>query len=290
MTKVFFFFITLLSLKSFSCEVNTADKLFFVKDTQVTNEQALNFKGCSSEQKDEVLSIIKTLEGTIHTSHLKKMGNFSDVTFTKTRIQITTLNQYLREKLSLESDLFITNINTNGMPLPLGLNQDETLQLKCFNCKEPGNYAMNLEIQSPFNKRTKWGQLKIQRKIQVLKLKDEIRVANETLSPSLFEKAFIFADFPSKYIKDAKELVFYKANRSLSKGHVLLRTDIVPQNIVQRGQDTQVIIKTKHLTLTGAASALRSGSIGQMVELRNKKSKRTFSAKVVDFNKVMVEL
>lgn len=279
-----------MSLKAFSCEIKTADKLFFVKDTEVTNEQALNFNGCSNELKNEVLSILKTLEGTIHTSHLKKMGNFSDVKFSKSRIQITTLNQYLREKLSLESDLFITNINTNGMQLPLGLNQDETLHLKCFNCKEPGNYAMNLEIQSPFNKRTKWGQLKIQRKIQVLKLKDEIRVANETLSPSLFEKAFIFADFPSKYIKDANELVFYKANRSLSKGHILLRTDIVPQNIVQRGQDTQVIIKTKHLTLTGAASALRSGSIGQMVELRNKKSKRTFSAKVVDFNKVMVEL
>ncbi|WP_081653842.1 flagellar basal body P-ring formation chaperone FlgA [Bacteriovorax sp. BSW11_IV] len=291
MIKYFFILFTFIaSFKVLSCEMTLPDKIFFINDQKIETLPASLQTACDQSSTIDLVNSLKNSNGVIPGFHIARGASIENLKITNNKVQINSLNEFVKEKLNLAGDLFITDLKVTGIDGALTLTEDQNLNIKCYQCERPGTYALNIEINSPFGKATKWGQIHIQRQVQVVKVKDEIRAINTDLTPDMFEEALIFTDRPSDYLKSKNEVVFYKNNKHFPVGHAVKKYDIVPINLVQRGQQAKVVIQSSSLKLSGYGIPLRSGAKGQNIELRNPKSNRTFSATVIDFNKVLVEL
>lgn len=291
MIKYFFILFTFIATsKVLSCEMTLPDKIFFINDQKLETFPLSLKSECDQNATMDLINSLHNSNGVIPGFHIARGSSIENLKITNSKVQINSLNEFVKEKLSLSGDLFITDLKVTGVNGALTLTEDQHINIKCYQCDKPGIYALNIELNSPFGKTTKWGQIHIQRQVQVVKVKEEIRAINTDLTPDMFEEAFIFTDRPSDYLKSKDEVVFYKNNKHFPVGHAVKKYDIVPINLVQRGQQAKVVIQSSSLKLSGYGIPLRSGAKGQNIELRNPKSNRTFSATVIDFNKVLVEL
>jgi flagella basal body P-ring formation protein FlgA len=66
--------------------------------------------------------------------------------------------------------------------------------------------------------------------------------------------------------------------------------DLTPKKLITYGQRVKLSIQTKTVTLKTIGIAKKSGHYGEFIEIENPKSKKRFLAKVIDFNKAIVEL
>lgn len=280
----------LISLRSLGCDLTLPDKIFYVSEQNVSAIPDGVTTNCEEATTLKVISDLASSSGSVPGFHIAKSSQIDNLKIKNNKVSVFSLNEFIKEKLALEPGLYVTGVKVTGLHGPLTLKEEQHIQVKCYQCNKTGTFAINLEITSPFGKQTKWGQIHIQRQVQVLKAKNEIRNINTDLNPDMFEETFIYTERPSEFIKDKKEVVFYKNNKHFPQGYVLKKYDIVPINLVQRGQQAKVIIRSSSLKLSGTGLPLRSGTIGQNIELRNPISNKTFSATVIDFNKVMVEL
>lgn len=290
MIKTFFILLFIFSFNSIGCELTLPDKIFYINNQSINSVPNDISTNCDQSSLIQVFTEISSSNGSVPGFHIAKNSQVKELKIKNSKVNIFSLNEFIKDKLSLTPDLYVTEVKVTGAEGLIALKDDQNIQIKCYQCNKTGTFAINLEIASPFGKQTKWGQINIQRQVQVLKVKSEIRNVNTDLSPDMFEETFIYTERPSEYIKDKKEVVFYKNNKHFPAEYILKKYDIVPINLVQRGQQAKVIIKSSSLKLSGTGLPLRSGTIGQNIELRNPISNKTFSATVIDFNKVMVEL
>lgn len=93
---------------------------------------------------------------------------------------------------------------------------------------------------------------------------------------------------PKAVVADASVLSRYELARAVAPERVLTWNDLVPRALVRKGHFVEVVAREGSLSITMRGQATRSGSLGEMVMIRNLESKREFPAEVVDENKVRV--
>lgn len=84
------------------------------------------------------------------------------------------------------------------------------------------------------------------------------------------------------------QVIGMQARRALRAGQALRASDVAKPDLVQRDQAVTIVYKTAGITLTIRGKALDNGTEGDVVNVTNLQSKRTFSAVVVGRGQVSV--
>ena len=95
---------------------------------------------------------------------------------------------------------------------------------------------------------------------------------NTKLSPKDFERKVIYTDKSQNYVKDIKKIVFNRLTRPLKNGEFLTHSHLSPLSLVKAGNVAKVILKGNQLKLESKAMPMRSGRVGDLIQLRNIKS------------------
>ena len=117
-----------------------------------------------------------------------------------------------------------------------------------------------------------------------------LSVTNEALSEKDLQKAFIEAVNPEQYTWETDQLAYYKINHSIVAGTPIKRSDLSPLVLVTPGVPAEVIFISNSIRITGKALPTSRGQWGESVKMINEKNRKTIIGKVIDFNKVLVEL
>ena len=86
------------------------------------------------------------------------------------------------------------------------------------------------------------------------------------------------------------KIIFFKPTKTLKKGVPLLKRNLVPVKLVRSFAPVKIILSNKGIKLSGIAIAKKGGHYGEVIPLKNKKGKRIIFGKIIDFNKVKIEL
>ncbi len=86
----------------------------------------------------------------------------------------------------------------------------------------------------------------------------------------------------------ATQVVGMQARRQLRLGQALRQSDLAKPDLVQRDQAVTIVYQTAGITLTIRGKAMESGTEGDVVNVMNLQSKRTFSGIVSGRNQVLV--
>jgi flagella basal body P-ring formation protein FlgA len=84
------------------------------------------------------------------------------------------------------------------------------------------------------------------------------------------------------------QVIGMQARRQLRLGQALRQSDLAKPDLVQRDQAVTIVYQASGITLTIRGKALESGTQGDVVNVMNLQSKRTFSGTVSGRNQVLV--
>ncbi len=86
---------------------------------------------------------------------------------------------------------------------------------------------------------------------------------------------------------DLNQVVGSSTKKQIRTGVVVFEHDIC---MVCKGASVQVVAKNEHFNINMEGTALADAAIGEVIQVRNKKSKRSFRAKVIGRNQLEVSL
>jgi len=279
-----------------SCFIKTFPKLWTIEGTspsQISN--AIKKSNCSQKAKKAFLHFILTRKGNIHSSLIEREINQElkvKAKISPRKISINSLNTALKEKFSHSENWFFKKIKLNSQKKVLGLSKHKQILFHCNQCEFSGTKNIKLIIQDPIKNTNiqEWAQAEIKVRVTAFTANGDFNVNNSALSRNMFKKRYVYVSSPEKLFTNEKGLNFYKLNKPLKRGQPLLFSDLTSVNLVQSGRPTKIILNHNSLKISSQAMPMRSGKFGEIIQLRHLKTRKVIIGKIVDFNKVMVEL
>lgn len=113
----------------------------------------------------------------------------------------------------------------------------------------------------------------------------------EVLHPENFETREVDLIRNAKaVVADERQLSRYELARAVYPGRPVSWTDLTPRALVRKGELVDVVVREGFLSISMKALAVGTGSLGDVVAVRNLQSKREFPAEVIDEKTVQVSL
>lgn len=280
------FFLILSTTVMADCKLETFDRIIKINKNQ--DQKIIKSTDCSQQVQQTFMSFISSASGSLNAAHLRryfKQESQIDIEITPSSFTVSTMKGLIEENIK-EGGIIVKSVTSLLSQSSLNLNQSDNLTIDCKNCKKPGQK----NIVALVNNKKIWLNALIHRERTAYVLARSLVNLNQKLDASYFKQVKIADNGNTLFFNDINNIRFYKPTKLLRAGDTVKKYDLRSRVLVKFGQKVQVNILKNNIKLGTKAIARRNGHIGDVIELINQKSKKVISAKVVDFNKVEVEL
>ncbi|MBC74872.1 MAG: flagella basal body P-ring formation protein FlgA [Halobacteriovoraceae bacterium] len=277
----------LLSSTTFAkdCTMQTSARVY--KINKILDSSFIKSTNCSTEAKNHFVRFVSSASGKLnpkHLSHLFSTEYGQSIQFANP-IEVVDARDFVAEKLK-NKDLVIESLSSLYGKASINLEESDRLSIECAKCEKPGNKNIKLKI----NGKTFWLNAKIKIKRKGYRLKTDVAAFSDNLDSTIVEQTYGIDSGKVALFSDVNNLKFYRTRRPISKGSLLKQSDLILKNLVRYNNKVEVHIKSDSLSLKTKALARENGKLGQLVKLFNPKTKKVLTGKVIDYNKVLVEL
>lgn len=286
---IFIFLITISNV--IACEIKTYPLFLLNSNSPLTIDNFIQNSDCSIDTRinfgHQLLNSRGHINLNILVDELNKSGNEKITSISPTRTSIEKIEDYLNNKLfeNQEKKIFIGHISSNEDII--AINDHQELEVSCNSCKELGNVLIHLKTPKINNY---WVEGKIMTQAKVYKSLSNIDVDHMALDKSLFQEALIYTETPESHFNNLDIISFYKANRPIRVGDLLLKANLSPMVLAKTGKPIKVKLKNSSITLVGRALSLESGTFGQTIRMQNTSSRKIIFGKVTNYNEAVIEL
>lgn len=280
-----------------SCSIDLFAKVYRLEKNQIlSSTDIIQKSNCDVSIVVKLAQIISSSNGTIGASflrnELKKDFSTSTIEISPRKISLLDLNSTLRDQLTSNSNLyFLESKSLNGIK-SIGLSEDEQLKATCESCSSFGEKNIKVELSSPFkpSSKTFWFSSKIMALVKVFKAKRSLSYQQKKLETDDFYSDEIYTSNPDNVLTSLANIKFYKPNRNIIQDAVVSNLDLQPVNLISFGTPVSVSLKNQNINLQRTAMPTRSALFGEVIELKNPNNNKIIAGKVVDYNKVVIEL
>ena len=293
-----------------SCYIQTAPRILLLKAATQMQQvgELIKHSNCSGEKIWAFFSTIQNIAGKISSSHLNRLlreeGRAGSIQLRPDSIEVFPLANIVARQVVLGEGLSVHHIKAVGGVYAVGVDGWSQVQLTCHACNSVGIKNLSVLLVDSVNgyRKNLWATMRVTRFGRVVvaardihpaaakSLADEVKWAALDLSGlSSFSN---FSDFTDQnhYIQSMDDLRYFKVNKFIQRGTPLKHSDLLPLNLVESGRLAQVVMKGNGLRLKTQAIARQAGKHGEFITLYNPQSKQQVRGRVVDFNRVEVEI
>lgn len=279
------------------CSVELFSKIYRLEATQALGINDIVQKtNCENAVGNKISQLISNSTGSVGSDFLKRelAKDFpgQNIEIAPRKLSLLDLNVALREQLTAGSNLyFLDSKSLNGIK-SLGLVEGEQLKTHCESCSSFGEKNIKIDISNPVasSTRTLWFSTRIMAKIKVFKAKRNLSFQQRHLEIEDFYADEIFTSNPDNVVTSISNIHFYKANKTILQGSAVSNLDLQAVNLINFGTPVNVVLKSQNINLQRTAMPVRSAQFGEVIELRNPNNNKIIAGKVVDYNKVVIEL
>ena len=299
--KLTFLFILIfsssVSAEEQKCSITLYSKVYRLDSSQeLTANDIAHKTDCDINIVNKISQIISISTGTVGIDflkrELKKEFPNQNLEINPRKMSLLELNSTLRDQLANETNLyFLDSKSLNGIKT-LGLVENEQLKSTCESCNSFGEKNIKIDIVNPManSTRTLWFSSKIMAKIKVFKAKRNISFQQAHLEATDFYQDEIYTGNPENVLTSIDNIHFFKANRTIIQGAAVSNLDLQPVNLINYGTPVNVLLKNQNINLQRTAMPSRSAQFGETIELKNPSNNKIIAGRVVDYNKVVIEL
>lgn len=259
-----------------------------VKFNKILDNSVIKTSNCSNKITSKFINFISDVEGEIPAKHLENifLSEYqSKVQFSPKKISVYSAGEFINQELKLDNTI-VKDVRSLYGNASYNTDHIKSVRLSCNQCNTPGEKNLKLLTSD----KQIWLSATFLIKRKALVLKSDVSPFQGGLTKSNVTEKSILDLGNDQLFSDYENIRFYKVNKNLLKGNVLKQFDLVPKTLVKFNQNVEVIVKGQKVALKSRAISRESGRYGQIINLYNPKTKKIIKAKVIDFNKVMVEL
>jgi flagella basal body P-ring formation protein FlgA len=280
-----------------ACTVELFSKVYRLESNQtLTIGDVIHKTNCGNAVSSKISQLISNSSGSIGADFLKRelVNDFSTlaIEIKPRKLSIMELNPTFRDQLTNSSNFYFFNSKSLNGISTIGLAEGEQLQVSCESCNSCGEKNIKLTItnslQSP--SKTLWFSTTIMAKIKILKAKRSLSLQEKHLEIEDFYADEIYTSTPDNVLTSLDNIIFYKINKNILQGSVISNLDLQAVNLVNYGTPVRVVLKNQNINLQRIAMPLRSAIFGEVIELKNPSNNKIIAGKVVDYNKVVIEI
>lgn len=293
MMKLIIFSLTFIMFSALSqaCEIHLpANLLVFGKNNDFT--QAVTHTGCDEETIARVHTTLDSIEGKIPAFQFRELLKIKkqDIHIEPQLIQVQHLKHLVREQLVIPAGVQLQALAAINGPQYLALEAGDKVEVNCIGCLFGSKQPLNLNIVG-FNGTQKLLTVMadFKKMVRAFRVKTFLPAFSE-ISLAQLEEEFVETIPHTDLLNNAEVLKFYKVNKPLKPGQLLRKSDLNALNLVKAGLRTDVIIENELLKLKTFGISRSNGTLGDFVEVFHPQKNKKYLGKVIDINKVLVEL
>jgi hypothetical protein len=278
-------------VNAIACEVHLPEQIVIIGlSAKITDSVAKN--GCKEGDLEKVNETLQGIEGSVTNLQLQEILKQKGVTVSvhPSLIKIHDIKSLVREQILLPAGTQLEKITINGPEQFLPLTHQDKIQVECKDCSFGPGQEMTLIVQetSGNSKRiTSFASFKrLIKAYRVISFHPAFAPIEVTSLKEEQVEAVPYTDL----VEDLSSLKFFRTNKPLRSGDLLRTADLKAENLVRAGTKTEVIIENEMLRLKTSGLSRSNGSWGQFVEVFHPERNKKYLGKVIDINKVLVEL
>lgn len=276
---------------AYACKVTLPSQLIVLGQEGYPGSH-LQSENCDDSTINDLHALINNLEGRVSSSRLVGVMASQGHTLSvePQMIQIQQLRSIVREQLPLPQGIQVKATSSVNMPNLLAIAPGDRLEVRCSQCLYGSQQALNVAVVGFDGTRKDF--------IAAADFKKMVR-AYRVVTPLSSFSSISEHDLKEEYteavphtdlVMDLNTLRFYKTNKALKPGSLLRQADLNAFSLVKAGLKTEVLLENSMVRIKTEGISRSNGAIGDIVEVYHPDKKRKYQGKVVDINKVLVEL
>lgn len=280
------------ALPALACEVNLPHHVIFLGEQNP--QQTYIQSNCSPESTSEIHEAMMGMDGSVGSYQLNEImtqKGFPGITFTPQLVKIQHLKNIIREQLLLPAGVHVKStrsVNTNNV---LALAAGDQLEINCNTCLYGTYQPINLTVKGfDGTRRSFMASADFKKMVKAFRVTQPLPSFSDIQDKNLVKEEYVESIPHTDLITDFDSLRFYKTNKPLRTGELLKRSDLNAVNLVKAGLKTEVILENSAIRIKTDGISRNSGSFGEMVEVYHPQKNKKYLGKVIDVNKVLVEL
>lgn len=285
MKKILFSYI--FSIATLACTVTGSPVIFTTKNNMTSS---FNFDACSSEQVDAFNDILQNSSGTLKQSILNSNSTLANLNLVPKTMRIRSLEEVVSSRLNLTGNIQVEVIDNNINTEILKHNEDDFLSVSCNNCEKSGPQNILITRNSGQTKTTQWIKVSILKSVRAIVTKATIGLDYSGIDASKVELRQVFTDKPNDIFTEFTDISMYRANKTIPKDTIIKLSDLSPIQLVKPGASVKVKMNFDNLNITTKALSINGGFMGDEIKVKNEKTNKIFSARVIGINEVKLDL
>lgn len=286
-----FLFLAIRSLHA-DCVISPPSNLALsTKSTIEQLKKTLSHSGCDNIELRKFLSLIKDYRGLLTSRQVAREGFHKSVSL-KNSFHILSLNDFIKKYIDTHKKFSIDKSTFTGTQKSLvSYDNFDDIRIQCKQCHTLGEKTARLVlIDKKGITHTHWLKFNIVSNIEAIVPTETISVNHKSLNDRLFKKKTISTMSPEVFHTDFKSLKYKMANSVLKMGSPILKRSLSAARLINVGQTVTVQLRQGNLNLKAKAIPVTSGSYGDSVTMKNQRTKKMITGKVIGKNLVEVEL
>lgn len=247
---------------------------------------------CQNETLEEINTTLASVEGKITNLQLAEMmkAKKHDVLIQPALLQVQHLSNLIREQIMVPSGVQLRSSEAMNAPNYLSLASGDKVQVQCSGCLFGSQQTLNVNIHGfDGTERTLTVRADFKKMVKAYRLVSSQAAFSEINANSLKEE-YIESIPHTDLVTNMDTLKFYKINKPLKAGELLRQSDLNALNLVKAGLKTEVIIENDLIRIKTSGISRSNGTLGEFIEVFHPQKNKKYLGKVIDINKVLVEL
>lgn len=275
-----------------ACEVILPHQIVVFSDDK-TGMNIYQIKNCTNAVTDDLHQLVTSLEGRIASFQLKEMmsARGHNLEINPQAVVIQQFRTMIREQLLLPTGVMVKSVSTINMPGLMALPSGDRLEISCTACLYGMQQPLNIMIHGfDGTKHSVLATADFKKMVKAYRLTSPLASFSTLNEPNILKEEYIEAIPHTDIISDMGALKFYKTNKPLRTGEILKISDLNAINLVRAGIKTDVVLENQMVRIKTQGISRSNGTIGELVEVYHPQKNKKYLGRVVDINKVLVEL
>lgn len=284
----------LLSLQcALACEMTFPQQMIVLGETG-SSKEIIQAKDCPDAVISEALQTIMTIDGRISSaqfSNILASKGHENVVIQPYMMQVQQFKNIIREQLPLPMGIHVKETRGLNISNIVAMAPGDKVDISCSGCLYGTSQPINAVI-SGFDgtKRTFVATADFKKMVKAYRLLAPFAAFSEVNRPDLLKEEYVESIPHTDLITNLETLKFYKTNKPLKTGELLRSSDLNALNLVKAGLKTDVILENQVVRIKTQGICRSNGTLGELVEVFHPQKNKKYQGKVVDINKVLVEL
>jgi len=289
--KIIFALFSFISIAG-ACEITLPHHVVFLNKDEV-NPHLFRTKDCDAKVYEATHNVLTSLEGRVPSYQIKEIlsGAGFNLEVYPQSVLIQHLNHLAKSQLPLPEGITVKKLTSPQVQGSIVLNAGDQLEINCNTCTYQDNQSLRLKVNG-FDGQNRHivVQADFRKLVKAYRLLVPMNSFTEVIDKKWLTEEMVEEVPHMEFISDYDAFKFYKTNKALKAGELLRKSDFNAVKIVRAGLKTEVVLENAMVRIKTQGISRANGAIGDFVEVYHPQKNKKYQGRVVDINKVLVEL